>query len=112
MPPSLMSHSPIRLKSTIQNTMWIPLKCHINSTCKFWYSMNTVSSQPFLFPVYRGSFFAQGDAQSAAVTSASSKNKRSNVEFAPIGELRPLIQFPVLHIFTNKLSSAPHLHFR
>jgi len=46
----------------------------------------------------------------AAVTSASSKTKRSNVEFASKGDLRPLIQWsPSSSIFTKQSSIPPSL---
>jgi len=50
-----------------------------------------VSHPPFWFPVERGSNFAHGDISASSV--GILKNKRSNIEFALISNLRPLIQW-------------------
>jgi len=51
-----------------------------------------VSHPPFLFPFELGLNCAQDDVAINSGDFGILKNKRSNVEFAPKGDLRPLIQ--------------------
>jgi len=63
-----------------------------------------VSRPPFLFSVELASNCAQGDVGISCGDFGILKNKRSNVEFASKGDLRPLIQWtPSFSHFHQKI---------
>jgi len=100
-PPSLNSHSPSSRTvltfaphccSTPKNRR-IPLKFHIYSFCNFNYKHSLLYVRHFDYPVECGSNYALGNVATSSGDFSILKSKYGSVEFAPVGDLRPLIQW-------------------